>query len=256
MPKLSTHSAKDPSVAHHARTIAQSVARRDGRLGGFVPGTSVSLLTAPSKMPGYSWSLPAVAACPFLAGDICTACYARKGRYIFGTVQNAQRVRFDWTRDALKTPDGCAQWVDTMTHAIRTVSVESKYFRVHDSGDMFSGPYAAMWWHVARQLPRVKFWIPTRAWQHPVTGPFQLIGRNTNPVMVQLIALAQLPNVTVRPSALNFGELAPRVVGLHAGTTSDSPVTRACPAPRQGNQCGTCRTCWTAKQTEVSYARH
>jgi hypothetical protein len=45
-----------------------------------------------------------------------------------------------------------------------------RYFRVHDSGDMFSVGYAECWLQVCRRLPEIRFWIPTRVWQTP-TGP-------------------------------------------------------------------------------------
>ena len=103
-----------------------------------VPGTTVALLTQTSKMPGPSWSLPAHRACPRAAGSICAVCYAERGCYRFRTTVNAQTARFVWTRDAMKTPQGRAEWVRVMTDAIRGES----YFRVHDSGDVFSAAYA------------------------------------------------------------------------------------------------------------------
>lgn len=80
-----------------------------------------------------------------------------------------------------------------------------------------------------------------------------------DPLLNTLRKLAQLPNVTVRPSALNFGDHAPQVAGLHAGSTAGmSDVFRAwqCPAPAQGGQCGECRVCWEVKDMPVSYCKH
>ena len=80
-----------------------------------------------------------------------------------------------------------------------------------------------------------------------------------DPLLGVLRKLAALPNVTVRPSALNFGDNAPTVAGLHAGSTAAMPdIFRAkqCPAPTQNNNCGDCRACWEAKDTPVAYARH
>lgn len=99
-----------------------------------VPGTTVCLLSNPSKMPGLSWSLPAHRSCPRANGSICDNCYAAKGRYIMAKVRNAQNARFTWTVESMRTPEGRAFWVSTMTAAIRN----EKYFRVHDSGDMFN----------------------------------------------------------------------------------------------------------------------
>jgi hypothetical protein len=77
--------------------------------------------------------------------------------------------------------------------------------------------------------------------------------------MAILRRMATLPNVTVRPSALDFGDYAPAVAGLHAGTSAGQPdVFRAaaCPAYSQGGHCGDCRTCWDDKDVPVNYPRH
>jgi len=139
-----------------------------------------------------------------------------------------------------------------MVNAIRETGCE--YFRVHDSGDMFNVAYAQCWHEVCVRLPEVRFWIPTRAWQQPA-GSLPVF----DPLMNTLRALAQLPNVAVRPSALNFGDYAPVVAGLHAGSTAGMPDVfraRQCPAYRQDGHCGDCRDCWDAKDLPVSYSKH
>src|SRR5579863_2846039 len=130
-----------------------------------VPGTTVQLLTATSKMPGPSWSLPAHRSCPRANGTICDSCYASNGCYLYRTTRYAQDVRFRWTVESMRTNEGMRQWVDAMVNAITAVGCQ--YFRVHDSGDMFSVRYAQAWLAVCRQLPNVRFWIPTRTWQQP-----------------------------------------------------------------------------------------
>jgi hypothetical protein len=152
----------------------------------------------------------------------------------------------------MRTAEGLFQWIDTIVAAIEQSGCE--YFRVHDSGDMFSSRYAEAWLEVCIRLPHIRFWIPTRCWQQP-TGPLPIL----DPLMNALRKLAALPNVALRPSALNFGDHAPDITGLHAGSTAQMPdVFRAyqCPAHHQGNQCGTCRACWDAKDMPISYGRH
>src|SRR5215831_3901084 len=130
-----------------------------------VPGTSVRLLTQTSKMPGPSWSLPAHRACPRANGTICDSCYASKGCYQYASTRNAQELRFRWTVESMRTLANRAEWIRHMVQAIRETGC--KYFRVHDSGDMFNVAYAESWLEVCRMLPHVRFWIPTRAWQAP-----------------------------------------------------------------------------------------
>lgn len=215
-----------------------------------VPGTTVRLLTQTTKMPGPSWSLPAHRACPRANGTICDSCYASKGCYRYSSTQNAQNARFAWTVASMRSEAGRALWIAEMVAGIRQSGCA--YFRVHDSGDMFNVAYAGCWLEVCRYLTGVQFWIPTRAWQQPA-GPLPVF----DPLLAVLRALASLPNVAVRPSALNFGDHAPRVTGLHAGSTADAPdVAFHCPAYRQGGRCAGCRACWESKQTPVSYRRH
>lgn len=218
----------------------------------FVPGTTNALLTQTSKMPGPSWSLPAGESCPRRCGTICEHCYAEKGCYVWQVVQDAQWARFNWTRACMKTAEGRALWVSTMVNAIRAVGCD--YFRVHDSGDMFSPAYADCWLAVCSAMPEVKFWIPTRSWQQP-SGILPVF----DPIMNTLRRMAKLPNVTVRPSALNFGDYAPKVAGLHAGSTAAMPDmfrARQCPAYLQDGHCLDCRTCWDDKTAPVSYNAH
>ena len=88
-------------------------------------------LSAPSKMPGPSFNLPA-AACITGAklvdvkGSTCSGCYALKGRYRFGNVQRALQGRLAKLHDP--------RWVDSMVTLIDKQAV----FRWHDSGDIQS----------------------------------------------------------------------------------------------------------------------
>jgi len=102
-------------------------------------------------------------------------------------------------------------------------------------------------------LPNVKFWIPTRAWQAPKSALPVF-----DPLLNTLRILASLPNVTVRPSALDFGDHAPQVPGLHAGSTAEMPdMFRAsqCLAANQVGQCRECRLCWDSKTLRFRIAR-
>ncbi len=217
-----------------------------------VPNTSVRLLTQTTKMPGPSWSLPAHHSCPRANGSICDSCYASKGCYRFRGTRHAQAVRFRWTVESMRTQAGRQHWIRTIISAVR--DARCRYFRIHDSGDMFSTAYAECWFEICRRLPEVRFWIPTRAWQTPA-GPLPVF----DPLLNTLRKLASLPNVAVRPSALNFGDQAPVVAGLHAGSTAAMPdAFRAhqCPAHLQGNRCGDCRVCWEEKSTPIAYQKH
>ena len=118
----------------------------------YVPGTTTLLLTEARKMPCASWSLPAREACPFAfyaKGAICASCYADKGSYTqYPGVKKAQRARFAWVRECLKSDAGVDTFVSTMVAVIRRAG--NPYFRVHDSGDLFSRPHMGMVTHYKR----------------------------------------------------------------------------------------------------------
>lgn len=214
-----------------------------------IPGTTMSLLTDTSKMPSYSFSLPAKRACPGAKGSICDHCYADgRGRYGMPNVRDTQNARFAWVLKCLTTDDGVSEFVATMTLAIKWACRrrDTNVFRVHDSGDLFNARYARAWARIAAALPEVKFWFPTRMWH--VTGA----------TLIAVRELAALENVTVRPSALNVGDAAPVVDGFGNGATVKNAGAELdgnetwCPAYSSGTgKCGDCRKCWDADVTVV-----
>jgi len=197
-------------------------------------------------MPCKSWSLPAKKACPaavFGPDTICGACYADKGMYTFPNVRESQALRFQWVTQCMRAPEGIEEFISTMVGAIK--ATKNPYFRVHDSGDLFNPTYVRAWAEVCRRLPDVKFYIPTRTWQFMANPKWK----------DALLELGALPNVALRPSALKFGDLPPKIPGLAAGTTATAKGY-TCPAAYQGNQCGSCRVCWDKPGVEVSYHQH
>jgi hypothetical protein len=214
----------------------------------------VLLLSDASKMPSLSFSLPAGASCPWALygeGTICGDCYAQKGRYVMPDVANAQRVRFEWVRRCMRSPEGIAEFVSVMVDAI--TRARNSYFRGHDSGDMFSPAYVRAWVQICRALPDVRFWFPSRAWR--VLTIKNVSDHTRSEWALALSDLASLPNVALRPSALFFNAPAPRIPGWAAGTTA-ADEGFSCPAPLQGNICGSCRVCFDRPELEVSYHRH
>jgi len=181
------------------------------------------------------------------SGFICSWCYALKGNYRNVNQQFYQAMRLRWTQAALEAPAPGETFTPAMRPKERaeksfftwfmTLAIERYYapekwedravyaedprfFRVHDSGDLFSLPYAWSWLEVARRLPHVKFWAPTRMW---VFAPF-------------VRALSEAPaNFAIRPSALHFRDDAPVIPGMAGGSTaaaSKLPDHWNCPAMR------------------------
>lgn len=196
-------------------------------------------------MPGASFGLP-VSSCTTAhastlnADDpVCLACYAKRGHYVFG--EKARTERFAWVRRSLA--DGT--FVEVMTHAIKAWSVRSdcKYFRIHDIGDFFSAKYVAAWGEIARAVPDVKFWAPTKA-------------HLNLKLRIALVTAAEMaPNLIIRPSANGIEDPVPSVPGLAAGL-GVSRKAFSCDSDVSGRgYCGPCRVCWERPDMPVVFKK-
>ena len=112
-------------------------------------------LSAPSKMPGPAYNLPAQgcitgAKLVKIPGSVCSGCYALKGRYNFSNVRLALARRLE----SLDHP----QWVLAMTVLIKGEEV----FRWHDSGDLQSSWHLKRIFEVCEATPETSHWLPTR----------------------------------------------------------------------------------------------
>lgn len=217
-------------------------------------------LSSPSKMPCYSWSIPAGETCPgaklsiVMHGDnaVCTECYAEKGFYRMPSTQNAQLTRRAWLGRSL-AHDGGEEFVTVMSGLIRrSVRACGKpLFRGHDAGDFYSVPYINAWVRIVSALPDVRFWFPTRSYIVPN-------------LVDALKRFAALPNVSLRPSGLDFDSEAPMLEGFAAGTTvaRSLPIAQTlkgnvCPATTDIPQCEAhgCTNCWD-KVVPTIYIEH
>jgi hypothetical protein len=198
-------------------------------------------LSAPSKMPGYAYSLPA-AECrtgkrlQTLEGSTCHSCYALKGRYAFPAVQVALYRRLESLERKL--------WSRAMAELI--MRRKQTFFRWHDSGDLQSLEHLCAIVDVCDRTPDVKHWLPTR--EYRIVAEYE--ESRTYP-----------PNLNVRCSAHMIGGNVPTFPRLHVTVSTvsagDPPIgAHRCPAPLQGNACGECRACWSKNVPIVDYHLH
>lgn len=200
----------------------------------------VGTLSKPSKMPGYAYSTPAKR-CLIgqkmrkVAGSICAFCYALKGRYVFKNVQAAMEKRFASLTNDL--------WVEAMTYLIG--KVKNPHFRWHDSGDIQGVWHLEKIVKIAKNLPQVSFWLPTREYAF---------------VSEYIEKGGEVPsNLTIRLSALMMDGPAPVGIAQRLGlcVSGASKVGNFnCPSSKQGNKCGDCRACWDKNQFAINYKKH
>lgn len=200
----------------------------------------VHTLSTPSKMPCFSYNIPAFL-CKMggilrkVKGSICSKCYALKGRYVFSNTIEAMQKRFD----SLTNP----MWVEAITFLINKKE-KSGHFRWHDSGDIQDINHLKNIVQVAKNLPHIKFWLPTREYKI-ISEYFDTIG-------------AFPENLCIRLSAYMIDGPTPDTIaqrlGVQVSGVSDTGYN--CPAPKQENACKDCRACWDKNTYCINYKTH
>ena len=202
--------------------------------------STIGTLSKPSKMPCYSFSIPAKRCITGMKlrdvkGSICSKCYALKGRYVFPNVQDALETRFRGMSDP--------QWVNKMV-AMIAKREKSGFFRWHDSGDLQSVAHLAAIVEIAKRLPNIRFWLPTREFSF---------------VSEFMDAHAIPDNLTIRLSAFMFDGHPPLGVAKRLGLTTSGASTGSdfsCPSSKQEGKCLDCRACWDKSIQNINYKQH
>jgi hypothetical protein len=200
----------------------------------------VHTLSSPSKMPCHGYSIPASRCITGgklrkVANSICSVCYALKGRYVFPNVLAAMEQRFASLFSSA--------WVDAITYIINKKE-KSGYFRWHDSGDLQGQWHFQKIVDVAKRLPNIKFWLPTR--EISIVGDYIRAG-NSIP-----------ENLTVRLSAFMLDGEPPIPAAKRLGlvVSGASATDYNCLAYSQGGKCLDCRACWDKSVFQVNYKKH
>ena len=186
-------------------------------------------LSAPSKMPGPAFNLPAQACITgsklvMVPGSVCHGCYALKGRYRFPNVKEALQRRLA----ALMDP----RWVDAMVVLID----KEPFFRWHDSGDLQSVQHLKNIFEVCNRTPGTQHWLPTRE--------VKFLPLNFDAIPKNLII--RLSGHKIDKDAASFWPWTSTVV----------TAGRTCPAPDQNNECKDCRACWSRDTANIAYGKH
>ena len=187
-------------------------------------------LSKPSKMPGPAHNLPAwkcITGVKLQAvkGSVCAGCYAMKGRYRFKNVREA----LDRRLAALQDP----RWVQAMVVLIKN----HKFFRWHDSGDIQSPEHLKNIFEVCKQTPEPQHWMPTREVKFLTLMDPDVVPKNL---------IIRISSHMVDQGPVKHWPWPSTVV------TSG----RTCPAPDQGNACGSCRACWDRSTPNIAYGKH
>lgn len=208
-------------------------------------------LSNPSKMPGYSYGLPAEK-CKVGSklrkkkNSVCSDCYALKGQYQFPNVKEAQENRLQ----CIDKPYWTMAMVKLLLIKQRNArKIDADYFRWHDSGDIQSVQHLLKIMEVVKATPSIDHWLPTRE----VGMVLKFLDQgNTIPT-----------NMIIRISAMFIGQqpmlhpLFKDVPGIaYSAVSLDGEGVIECKAYTRDGFCGPCRKCWKSEDTIISYPQH
>lgn len=193
-------------------------------------------------MPCYGYSIPAKhcktgSKLRNMKGSVCQSCYALKGRYVFPNVLDAMEKRLE----SIESPT----WVDDMVELIGRKE-KSGHFRWHDSGDIQSVEHLLKIEEIAKRLPHIKFWLPTRE-----IGILKSLDEKS------LKRIRNRPNLIIRVSAFfKNSKFSKRPLGFNTSSVTDDKKESTCKAYDNDGKCGDCRACWNKRVPNIAYPSH
>lgn len=201
-------------------------------------------LSKPSKMPWWSYSIPATACktgskLAEQPGTVCHNCYALKGFYNMPNVKAA----LDRRLKAMDHPRFEEAFIVVLTDLWSRSKDGENRFRWFDSGDIQSEEHLTKINNIAKATPTVRHWLPTKEasivsnWMKK-NGDFSF-------------------NLTVRQSNPMVGVSFKKTHRLPFSTVdANNKWLKQCKAPDQGNKCLGCDQCWNNKIKGVNYHEH
>ena len=129
---------------------------------------------------------------------------------------------------------GHVSWVTAMATLIKG----HKFFRWHDAGDLQSMQHLENIFEVCRLTPDTRHWMPTRE------ARFLTL---MDPDIVPSNLIIRMSSHMIDQKPVKFWPWTSTVTSGHDAS---------CPAPKQGNTCGSCRACWSRDVKTVSYGKH
>ena len=169
-----------------------------------------------------------------IKGSTCSGCYAMKGNYLYPSVAQGLKKRFN----AFDHP----QFTEAMSYMINRYSKKSGYFRWFDSGDLNDRTMLQKIVEVCHKTPTIKHWLPTREVKI-VKDYLKIYEKFPDNLLVRVSA----PMIDGKPLKFRWTST------VHH---KQKAIGHDCPSRFQENKCKSCRACWDRNIKNVSYHKH
>lgn len=202
----------------------------------------------PSKMPCPAWGIPA-STCKTgskyakVKGSVCSHCYAQSGAYLWSNVKSAYFHRLE------QYNEGRNAWINTMIKKLKRM--KNSHYRWFDSGDLQSLQMLSDIVFIAKCVPTVKFWLPTK--ELGILNDYIRLGFK---VPKNLTIRYSSPMIDKKASIKLLTSKGIRTCGTI--TSADKTGGVVCPVTtiKDRKNCGDCRKCWDRKIPHVDYVLH
>lgn len=201
------------------------------------------------KMPGSTFAISATKCkvggkLATVKDSTCSRCYALKLEKLRPSVNQGWLANYEKAVSLIASnPD---KWIAACVFQIMRAFAKSgePFHRWFDSGDLQSVEMLSAICGVARSTPSIRHWLPTR--ESAIVKAYKAQG-------------GIVPeNLIIRVSSTMIGD-APISGHSHTSTVhrkKSDHSGHACPASTQGNNCGSCRACWSHDVPNISYPLH
>lgn len=223
----------------------------------------------------------------WFADAICQSCYAERGNYSYSSKQLASALIYLWVKNAVVTGEFVRMMVPAIDMAKyvkndRVTVVNGyevrRYFRIHDSGDMFHPNYLRAWREIADHFvpgnkhgyEPVLFWAPTRIWtlswgqkaiEEIVSGSPNLVVRPSSyhintPAFFQGEIAGAAAGSTVTAKSLIDSAMAAGAFDWNCPAYDSKNEKHSCTSARGPDGAPKCRACWSMPSLRINYKHH
>ena len=225
--------------AHSGAPITQA-AYNAGCKCGLYPKTSIkNKKLVPDKNHKFIiFNLPALVTCPY-STELCRkSCYAIKAERAYPNTKRARYYNYDYTKDLNNFIVGMCITIDMYMNKKSYKNAERVYFRIHESGDIYSRDYLNAWFTIinyAKKYSNLYFNLYTKSMVY-FTEPAEYYRRMYSNLIINISLWADSPAYTVERAHREKWDI------YTAAEAADMPAALAAPGCTKC-RCANCASC-------------